>query len=599
MTDAGRGRSASGRPVLGLAAVVVIAFAAYALLARSIDAPRAFSDELLYMEVGGAIADGDGPSIRGEEYQHARLYAYLLGALQWVVPDRVEAYEAAKLLNALLVALVAVPIYLLARRLLPPWPSVAAAGLAVAIPSAVYVSLVMTESVGYLAFAWALLAIVLALERPTTFRQIAALGAILVAAAARTEFIALFGAYVLGLGIVLLTLPGRPPPPLRLLRSLLPTVVATLAGVAAFVVIPIVQRAPPSSLGGYSTLWRRYDVTDVTHWLVYHLANLELYVAVVPLAVAPIVLVGLYRKARAGSERHAAFLALFTTVNAALLLLTALFNSTIYAGDRLHDRPLFYIVPLWLVLLFVWLADGAPRPLAAAAVGAGIALVLPLLIPFPKFTRSEAASQLNGVGTTLWVEVDQWMSRYDIDGLIVLVGFTLGLVLAALLVPARYRYVFPAAVLALFVLVGGFAWDGARHEATRWASAYPSGEPSWLDDRGLPAGSVTLVTSIRRCSPEKATQAPYLTEFFNDAVGAVNHLGQNPDYLPWGNARVTRTGRIQVAGAPLRARYVVAPAGWRLAGERVAAASTLPLVLWRVESPVRVLSRRDLPGICA
>jgi hypothetical protein len=595
VTHAGRGTL---RHTVALACVVVAAFAAYALLARGIDAPRAFSDELLYMEVGAAIADGEGPSIRGEEYQHARLYAYLLGALLWVVPDREDAYEAAKLLNALLIALAAVPIYLLARRVLPPWPSVAAAGLAVAIPSAMYVSLVMTESLGYLAFAWALLAIVLALERPTTFRQIAALGAILVAGSARTEFIALFGAYVLGLGIVLLTLPGRRSPLSLLIRKLLPTVVATLAGVIAFVVIPIVQRAPPSSLGGYSTLWRRYDVTDVTHWLVYHLANLELYVAVVPVAVAPIVLVSLYRKARAGSERHAAFLALFTTVNAALILLTAAFNSTIYAGDRLHDRPLFYIVPLWLVLLFVWLADGAPRPLAAAAIGAGIALVLPLLIPFPKFTRVEAASQLNGVGTTLWVEVDQWMSRYDIDGLIVLVGFTLVLVLAALLVPARYRYVFPAAVLALFVLVGGFAWDGARDEARRWASTFPSGKRSWLDERRLPAGSVTLVTSIRRCSPEKATQAPYLTEFFNDAVGDVAHLGQNPDYLPWDKARVTRGGRIEAGGAPLRAGYVVVPAGLRLAARRVAAASTVPLVLWRVRGPVRVLDRRNVPGIC-
>ena len=41
------------------------------------------------------------------------------------------------------------------------------AALAVAIPSSVYVSVVMTESLAYLTSCWALLAIVLAVERPT------------------------------------------------------------------------------------------------------------------------------------------------------------------------------------------------------------------------------------------------------------------------------------------------------------------------------------------------------------------------------------------------------------------------------------------------
>ncbi len=61
---------------------------------------------------------------------------------------------------------------------------------------------------------------------------------------------------------------------------------------------------------------------------------------------------------------------------------------------------------------------------------------------------------------------------------------------------------------------------------------------------------------------------------------------------------MTRSGRIEIAGEPLRAGYVVAEGGLRLAGRRVAAASTAPLVLWRVTNPVRVLARPDVPGIC-
>jgi Dolichyl-phosphate-mannose-protein mannosyltransferase len=597
--EAAETRSAYPGHLVALAGVVVAAFAVYALLARGVDAPRAFSDELLYLEVGASIADGDGTTIRGQDYQHATLYPYLLGGLLALVPDREDAYEAAKLLNALLVALVAVPIFLLARRLLGPWASVAVAGLAVAIPSAMYVSVVMTECIAYLAVAWALLAIVLALERPTWPRQLAVLLALGVAAAARTELIALFGAYLVALAIVMLVVPARRLRPRPLARTLAPTLVATLGGLVAFVVLPIARGAPPSSLGGYSTLWRWYDVTDVAHWLAYHLANLELYLAVVPLAVAPIVLVSLYRSARAGSERHAAFLALFLAVNSALLLLTSAFNSTIWAGDRLHDRPVFYIVPLWLVLLFVWLAEGAPRPFVAAAIGSVAVLVLPLLMPFPKFVRSEAASQFNGVGTTLWVEIDEVFARADLSGLLAALLFAIGLVVVTLLLPPRIRYVIPAIVLAVFVLAGAVTWQEARHVAAEWGSSLPAGERSWLDEQGLEPGSATLVTAIRACSPESAKQAAYLTDFFNDAVGDVGHFGQYPDLLPRDTVRLAEDGRLLADGEPLQADYVVAPAALRLAGRRLAEASTVPLVLWRVSEPVRVTETPVFfPGKC-
>jgi hypothetical protein len=48
--------------------------------------------------------------------------------------------------------------------------------------------------------------------------------------------------------------------------------------------------APRESLGAYWELWRGYDPVDVAKWIVYHLADIEVYLAVIPLAVAPIVL---------------------------------------------------------------------------------------------------------------------------------------------------------------------------------------------------------------------------------------------------------------------------------------------------------------------
>ena len=77
------------------------------------------------------------------------------------------AYDWFKAANALFFALTAVPVYLLARRLVSAWWAVLAAALSVAIPSSISVATVMTESLSFLATGWALYAIALALERPT------------------------------------------------------------------------------------------------------------------------------------------------------------------------------------------------------------------------------------------------------------------------------------------------------------------------------------------------------------------------------------------------------------------------------------------------
>ena len=74
-----------------------------------------------------------------------------------------------------------------------------------------------------------------------------------------------------------------------------------------------------------------------------------------------------------------------------LILVAAAFSSTPAGLDHLHDRYLFYVVPLWLVVLAVWLHDGLPRPVVAIAVGAGLALALPALIPFSQLAAEELA----------------------------------------------------------------------------------------------------------------------------------------------------------------------------------------------------------------
>ena len=114
---------------------------------RQTVAPWIFVDELIYSELAKSFAAG-GHFLVHDHSTGSYGYVYpILIAPAWAafkaVPD---AYAAAKGINALVMSLAAVPAYFIARRMLTQWLSLAAAALAVAIPSMVYTSTLMTEN---------------------------------------------------------------------------------------------------------------------------------------------------------------------------------------------------------------------------------------------------------------------------------------------------------------------------------------------------------------------------------------------------------------------------------------------------------------------
>src|SRR5215210_5472151 len=88
------------------------------------------TDELQYAKLASAIADGSLlPTLRGEHVAaYAQLYPLLLSPLYGVF-DAPGAFAAAHVLNGVLYASAAIPVYLLARavRLPPLWCTVVAA----------------------------------------------------------------------------------------------------------------------------------------------------------------------------------------------------------------------------------------------------------------------------------------------------------------------------------------------------------------------------------------------------------------------------------------------------------------------------------------
>ena len=263
----------------------------------------------------------------------------------------------------------------------------------------------MTESLSFLAAAWALYAIMLALERPTVLRQLArprrdrrrVPHATPVRHPLRDVGRRARGPLADRAGDEAADAGG----PLRLLAD---------GAAARRSACSRSSRSSPraalaaDSLGAYWELWRGYDPLEVGKWFVYHLGDFAVYLAVVPVAVAPIVLWAARRApGRAGSRPAAAFVALFAAANVSGLLVVAAFTSTPYGYDRLHDRYGFYLLPLWLVGLVVWLAAGLPRPLVATAIGVVAALALPLILPFGQLANEAGIDTVPGA---LWVRIE-------------------------------------------------------------------------------------------------------------------------------------------------------------------------------------------------
>ena len=239
-------------------------------------------DELRYTLAARGLVDGEWVNLRGEPYGYGPVYPLVLAPIV-ALSDGVEsAYPFFKLANALLFALAAVPVYLVARRLLSAWWSVGVAAASIVIPSSIYTSLVLTESAAYLAASLALLAVILALERPSPGRQLAMLGAVGLAYATRPQFASLLPAFLVGALVVWVVDAERPTLPSAAVR-LWPTL-ASVAAIAVYASarLLLTSSPPEGSFGGYADLWREYDPLPVARFAVYHLAAWEIYLFVDP-----------------------------------------------------------------------------------------------------------------------------------------------------------------------------------------------------------------------------------------------------------------------------------------------------------------------------
>jgi len=537
-------------------------------------APFIFTDELQYQENARSLAAGAGIQVRDEAFGIVSvLYPLLLAPVYLLYDSLPEAYAAARTINAVVMSLAAIPAYLIARRLLPTGLSLLAALLAVALPSLAYTGTLMSENAFYPAFLLAAWALLRALDEPTLRRQLVLLGACGVVTLVRVQGLAVVLAALTA--PLLLWLVSRRP-----LRPWAPFYGIVAGGAVLVLGAQLARGAPISSLfGAYEVVGKEsYDVVDVLKFVFWHLAELDLYVVVIPFAAFLL----LAARIRSLEPRVQAFVAATIALTVWTLIIVAAFASR-FAG-AIVERNMFMLATLLLIGLLVWIDQGGPRPRWYAAAAACVAAVLPALIPYERFLQLKVRSDTLMI-VPLW-NVQDHVGLPRLDDVVLLGGIAAAALF--LFVPRRYLLALPAVVLVCYATViqpihaGPHGMEqaaaGALFEGIR------TGERDWID-RAVGDESVAVLWT------GKTNRFTVLmNEFFNRSVGPVYTLGgPMPGGLPETAVRVDpKTGEIRrlADGSVVEEGYVLTDGTVALDGDPVAADEALGITVYGVGGPL-------------
>ena len=561
-------------------AVVLVSSAVRYLFARHMVAPWIMIDEIVYSELAKSFAATGHFAIRGT---HSAGYGYVYPILispAYALFDSIPtAYTAVKAINSVLISLSAIPAYLLARRVLSQRGALAVAVLTVAVPSTFYAGTIMTENAFYPVFLLAALALVAALERPGFASAVVFLVVLGLAVETRTQAIALLPAALVA-PLVLVAL-GRRRRDLVAHRALY-GLVAGLAVVALGAEVAR-GRSPRSLLGAYAvTTQEHYAAGTVARWLLWHLCELTLYVGVVPV----IALVVLARLGPGLAQAERVVIATTIALVGCLGLEVAAF-ATQPSVLRIEERNLFYVAPLLLTCLVLWVEKGLPRPRVTMPAAAAAAVGLVAAVPYERFIGVSATSD-TFVMLDLW-SVKNWLGIGLGDVRWLVAAGALVLVVVAFTLPRRAAFVLPGVVLLLYAAAAQ-PIDQRTQRASIGALFQGITRPQrdWIS-RIVGDADPSRVSVVWPGSAVADRLVVYENEFFNRDVGAIytlaepmsDGLAQSPLTLDPAN------GDYLAGGRPVRAQDLLTSAGVAIAGLRIGGDSRKGLVLLRVGGLLR------------
>ncbi len=460
------------------------------------------TDELLYERLAISIGNLGSPlpQIHGELIGNVnQLYPLLLAPLfhdRLVPPALLDAH----VLNAIVMSSACLPTFLLARavtesRRLP----YLVAALSVCIPWIPLSSMLMTEVVAYPAFVWAMLAVYRAAASPRWQNDVVMIVALGVATLARTQFLILFLVVPLAFYLHELAFTAAPSRLSRIRvagRRLVdlhrPLAIAYAALVVAAVVLLALGRLS-SALGTYSvTAEGNILPSGMGRSLLEHLAPLGLGLGILPFVLGVAWLFANFVRPRT-REQHA-FAAIAVVTFAALLVEVTSYDLRFGQG-RLHDRYLFYVVPLVLIA-FAAALRAERRPHWSLYISATLMASAFSVVPVVRYDKFNVDSPVAALNDAL---LDAGGS---VDGARVLLGLATIVLLLLFLLAAVFLRRAQLAVAVLVFAVVAVSSETALVFNRLLTVDGTSGRPitleqghvfDWIDRKVGPEAKVTMV----------------------------------------------------------------------------------------------------------
>ena len=566
--------------------LVVVSVVLRAWAARAVPVPWIAPDEMIYGLLGrslystGSLAIFGGPT----PFYSALVPAYV--GLPLSTGDLEFGYGLLKVVQALVMSLAAVPVYLWGRSLVGRRWAFAAATLTLAAPALVYSGLVMTEVLFYPVFVLSAWAMARVIEEPTWQRQAWFVVAVGAAVATRLQAVVLLPAFVTAVGLDALLARSQ----VRV-RRFGPAIVAVGLLAVAWLGWRLASGEPV--LGGYGVVTHAsYGVGRAARFVLYHAGSLILLTGVVP-ACALLLLLGAAARRRGADRRIRAFLAVTCSLSVWVVVEVGVFASQYVGG--LAERDLIGLAPLYFLGFAAWLARGAPRGYWPASIACLLVAVPLVLLPLGKLVTAAALPDAPSLVPLYNLRTASSLSTLEL----VFYGVVgAALVLFALL-PRRALIVLP--LLLLLALAGGsvaasrYAADQGRQRQRMFLGS----TPTWIDRAAH--GPVAYLY-------QSGTDWTGVWEnvFWNRRIDRVYDLGgaRLVGPIPQQQIRIRADGRLVTgSGRPVSAPYVVTTTGvvssepsFEFAGDPIA--STIQpgsqaggLALWRIKQPLRLSFR--------
>jgi hypothetical protein len=574
-----------------LAAIVVLSGLFRFWVARSSPTPWILPDEYIYAELSRSLADTGHFAVNGASmatWSYGPLYPLLIAPVWLFTESTSQAYAAIQLVNSIVMSSAAVFAYLLGRRVLDKQFSFFLAVLTVLVPSMVYSSKAMTESLAYPVFLGAVLAITLALESPTRRRQAVALLAIGLAVLTRVEMVMLIPAFLTAI-VFVAALGGEG----TLRRRVLEYRVTLCALGALFVAGAGLSLARGGEVLGAHEHWLHvFDLAKLPRWLLIYVGELDLYIGIAPFA-AFVLMLALAWQGKLSSRAERAVVAVTASSFAWLVLLVASYSTQPRLFPIVNDRYLFYLVPLELAVFLLWIGNGMPRPRRLGLVAALVALAAPAAIPFSEFLNGrEWSVSSSTVALVPWGLLKPILGAHGHLLAVVLVIGGVGTA-AFLTVSAKRNSLLRFLVVLNFLFITLFVLAANTVVAQKAKEQWVASKPDWIDTAvdpnarvvgiwALPPQDVRVTEKVwdrwnALLEAQLANETLVRTYAFENAYDLVS-----PTRPFAGDAVAAADGRLLERGAAISAQYVVVGPELRVRGRLVARDPRSGLALYRI-----------------